>query len=264
MSTYAIGDIQGCQTEVERLLDAIAFDPRHDRLWLLGDLVNRGPRSLDTLRWAMGLGDAVTVVLGNHDVHLLALAGGAVSMKARHLAGILGAPDREALIEWLRHRPFAHFEHGYLAIHAGLLPEWALDDVLAAAGEIETELRGPRWVEFLASTYTKPRYGWAEASTPALRRQLALATLTRGRLLTTDGRLDFAYKGTLPAPEGLSPWFERSPVLEQTTVLCGHWAAIGLRVQAGLLALDTGCVWGGELTAFRLDDGRVFQVEAAT
>ncbi len=262
MSIYAIGDIQGCQGAVERLLERIEFDPAVDQLWLLGDLVNRGPRSLDTLRWARGLGDAVVVVLGNHDIHLLALASGAVKLRARSLAPILEAPDRDGLVDWLRHRPVAHHEAGFLAIHAGLLPEWGLGDALAAAADLETVLQGPDWIEFLASTYTKIRCNWAGATSTLARRQLALAAFTRARLLNENGSLDFDYKGALPAPSGLQPWFERSGVLNEVTVLCGHWAALGLHIVPGLRALDTGCVWGAELTALDLELDQVFSVPA--
>jgi bis(5'-nucleosyl)-tetraphosphatase (symmetrical) len=264
MATYAIGDIQGCMSSLERLLALIAFAPGSDRLWLCGDLVNRGPHSLDVLRWARGLGSAVTCVLGNHDLHLLARAAGAAAEKKRDtLDEVLRARDADRLVDWLRTRPLLHVEDGFAMVHAGLHPAWTIDDARARAGEIERELAAPTWRAFLSQLHG-PTPRWHAGLGGGDRWRAIVAYLVRARTLTTDGRIDDRYSGPpAEAPAGRVPWFA-FPDARWTshTVVFGHWAALGLDIGPHHVALDTGCVWGQALTAFRLDDRSVFQVKA--
>ncbi len=259
MATYAIGDIQGCFLTLRRLLRQLAFRPGRDRLWLVGDLVNRGPRSLETLRWAYD--HRPTVVLGNHDLHLLGRAAGVRRAKSGDtLEEVLSAPDGTRLLGWLRRRPFAHHEDRYLMIHAGLLPEWTVSDIKAAAREVERALRGPK-ADGLLALPRKFKTGWRGRLSRRERRELALAALTRLRFLHSDGSIADGYSGPpLSAPRDLLPWFLfPGRLTRDATVICGHWAALGLRLRSNLLALDSGCVWGGRLTAVRLSDRRVYQ-----
>ena len=268
MAIYAIGDIQGCWDALRRLLSRIAFDPSRDRLWLVGDLVNRGPQSVEVLRWARDLGDRVVVVLGNHDLHLIGRALGATSARTVDTLGdVLAAPDRGELLAWLRTRPFAHREGRFLMVHAGLLPEWTAADAGAAARELEGVLRGPDdgATALLARLHSKevPRPG-AERSDEE-RRELALAALVRIRCVDPHtGVLAMRYKGPPDeAPDGLVAWYDLPARRERDlTVICGHWSALGLQVRPDLLAIDTGCWMGRSLTAVRLEDGAVFQVDA--
>lgn len=260
MSTYAIGDIQGCFLTLQKLLKRIAFDPRRDRLWLVGDLVNRGPRSLEVLRWAQGLGDRIVAVLGNHDLHLLARAAGVTRPKRRdNLENILQALDREALLDWLRQLPLYHREGNLALVHGGLHPAWSLEEAETLAREAETALRGRKSKDALASIYTGRPEGWDPQSSGIPRLQAILHILTRIRICRPDGRLDFEFKGEPEtAPKGYLPWYE-IPHRRTATVVFGHWAALGLRLMPDVLALDSGCVWGRELTALRLEDRKVFQ-----
>lgn len=266
MATYAIGDVHGCFATLKRLLSRIGYSPKDDRLWLVGDLVNRGPRSLAVLRWAAELdpGRAV-VVLGNHDLHLLARAQGLAKERRRDtLDPILAARDRDDLLAWLRARPLLHRENGHLLVHAGLLPEWTAADAESLAREVEEELRSDRAGRLLGSLRDEPPGPWRAALTGGARRRLALAAFTRLRTLTPGRGLCTDFSGSPEeAPGGCLPWFD-VPGRESrdTTVLFGHWAALGYRKREGTVALDSGCAWGRELTAFRLDDGRAFQVPA--
>jgi len=269
VALYAIGDIQGCMASLERLLGLIDFSPVSDRLWLVGDLVNRGPRSLDVLRWAYEHDDIITCVLGNHDLHLLARAAGAAGAKKRDtLDDVLQARDADTLIEWLRMRPLMHVEGAIALVHGGLHPRWSIDDGRARAAEIENALRAPTWRAFLAQL-KGPVPRWNENLGGGDRWRAILAYLTRGRMLKPDGRVDDVFNGPpAQAPKGEIPWF-RFPDAAWTThtVVFGHWAALGLDIGPHHIALDTGCVWGKSLTAMRLDDRMAFQVksvEAAT
>jgi bis(5'-nucleosyl)-tetraphosphatase (symmetrical) len=263
MATYAIGDVQGCFTELLALLGAIRFDRGRDRLWFVGDLVNRGPASLQTLRFVRDLGDRSVCVLGNHDLHLLALAHGFVKKRADDtLDGVLEAPDRAELLEWLRKLPMIHVEEGRVLVHAGLLPQWSAEEAIALAGEVEAELRGPRYREFLAQLYGGYPDRWSENLRGADRLRMIVNAMTRLRFCTPEGVMEFGTKGELTdAPAGYLPWFD-APGRKSAgaTLICGHWSALGLRITPNLLALDSGCVWGGRLTAVCLDDRRVFQV----
>ncbi len=262
MSTYAIGDIQGCFLTLQKLLERLAFDPGRDRLWLVGDLVNRGPRSLEVLRWARGLGDRVVAVLGNHDLHLLARADGVARPRRRDsLEEVLKAPDREDLLDWLRHRPLLHRKGDLSLVHGGLDPSWTLEEAEGLAREAEAALRGPGGHEALSAVYAGRPERWDGSATGTQRLQSILHIFTRIRVCRPDGRLDFAFKGEPEAsPEGFLPWYEIPGRKSRgTTLVFGHWAALGLRLMPEALALDSGCAWGRELSALRLEDRAVFQ-----
>lgn len=261
MATYAIGDIQGCFRTLHRLLGRIQYDPGQDRLWLVGDLVNRGPQSLEVLRWVRAQGDRVTAVLGNHDLHLLGRAFGTRGAKRSDtLDAVLEAPDCQDLIEWLRRRPLLHEEGPFVLVHAGLLPAWTLDEARQLAREAEAALRGPEPARLLETLAGNPR-DWADDLNPGERCRVAIQALTRLRTTGKDGRSIQGFSGPPErAPRGCRPWFElRDEQGAGVTVVFGHWAALGLRIQPGIMGLDTGCVWGGTLTAARLEDGEVFQ-----
>jgi bis(5'-nucleosyl)-tetraphosphatase (symmetrical) len=265
---YLIGDVQGCCDALERLLAKIDFSPSRDRIYLLGDLVNRGPRSLDTLRRLRGYGDAATCLLGNHDLNLLAVAQGVRRPhKGDTVAEILAAPDREAWLDWLRQRRMAVFEQGWLMVHAGVVPQWDLAQTLSLAGEVETLLRGDALVDFLPKMYGDQPARWDEALTGAPRWRFVINVLTRARFVAVDGTLDLVTKdGADGAPAGFHPWFEVPQRRTQgTPIAFGHWATLGLIARPHLLALDTGCVWGRQLSAARVDGGRceIIQVDCA-
>jgi bis(5'-nucleosyl)-tetraphosphatase (symmetrical) len=262
MPTYAIGDIQGCFDAFQRLLETIAFDPAADRLWLTGDLVNRGPQSLEVLRWAYRHRDSTVTVLGNHDLHLLGLAAGVRDPKSKDTVDdVLEAPDRGELLDWLRGRPLLVVEGQHAMVHAGLLPGWTVERAAALARELEAELQGPRLKKVLAAIYNGGSPAWSDQLEPP-ERWCALANIfTRLRTCTLDGRARFDFSGSLwQLPPGHVPWFlfpgRRS---ETHTIVFGHWAALGLHLEPGVVALDSGCVWGGSLTAARIDDLEIFQ-----
>lgn len=260
---YAIGDVQGCWLSLQALLAEIDFRPGRDRLWLCGDLVNRGPGSLEVLRWAMGQGDGVVAVLGNHDLHLLARAAGVRrARKNDTLDAVLEAPDRAALIEWLRRRPMLHREGDLVLVHAGLLPPWTIDRAEELAREVERELRGSRWTDLLGDWKRAPAR-WSDELSAAERRALAISAMSTVRCVTRKaGEMDRGFNGApAEAPAKLVAWFDHPDRRSRDArVVCGHWAALGLVVRPDLVALDTGCVWGDVLTAMRLDDGAIFQV----
>ncbi|MBN9408648.1 MAG: symmetrical bis(5'-nucleosyl)-tetraphosphatase [Burkholderiales bacterium] len=255
MARYLVGDVQGCDGALGRLLDTIAFSPSRDTLYLLGDLVNRGPDSLAVLRRLQGLGDAVRCLLGNHDLSLLALAHG---LRAPHqgdtLEAVLAAPDRVPLLDWLQHRHLALLEHGVLMVHAGVLPQWDAERTLALAAEVEHELRGPGARGFLEHLYGNEPASWNEGLLGADRLRVVVNALTRLRFCTAAGEMDFGLKeSATQAPEGLMPWFEvPGRRTAGVTVAFGHWSTLGLVSRPDVLALDTGCVWGGCLSAARL------------
>ncbi len=274
MATYAIGDIQGCHLPFDTLLDAIGFDRRVDRLWIVGDVVNRGPDSLGTLRALIALDDAATVVLGNHDLHLLAVSAGVRATGKRDtLDDILDAPDATALLDWLRHRPMAHRERiagaDLLMVHAGVLPGWTADDAMARAAELEHVLRANNWKTRLATLFGNRPHRWSDKLEGDDRLRVIVNTLTRLRFCSDDDRIDFESKdapgvgtGAFPQPPaGFGAWFD-SPARRSrdTCVVCGHWSTLGLLVRDDVIALDSGCVWGGALTAVRLEDRARFQV----
>jgi bis(5'-nucleosyl)-tetraphosphatase (symmetrical) len=267
MSTYAIGDIQGCYTELQRLLELIHFDPRHDVLWCTGDLVNRGTHSLEVLRFFKQLKERAIVVLGNHDLHLLAVADGHIEyLKPRDtLTAILEAPDCEELITWLRHRPFLHHDTdlGFTLIHAGLPPQWDLLQARQRAAEVEETLRGEKYQKYLANLYGNEPKKWSNKLTGWDRLRFISNCFTRLRYCNTKGHLDMKKKG---APELLKnknsevqPWFLLpNRASRDMQIIFGHWSTLGYYADNGVYALDTGCLWGGALTALRLEDKQKF------
>jgi bis(5'-nucleosyl)-tetraphosphatase (symmetrical) len=251
----AFGDIQGCHAAFRSLLDALAPAP-DTPLWFAGDLVNRGPASLSTLRDVIALGPRATAVLGNHDLHLLAVAAGIRALKPGDTIGeILDAPDAPELLEWVRQRPFAHFEHGMLMVHAGLLPQWDVTLALELADELQRALRAPDWADTLRGLYGNEPNQWRPDLKRKDRLRVAFNAFTRIRFCTPDGAMEFrANGGPAAAPAGYLPWFDapgrRSADI---TVVFGHWAALGLMLRDTLVALDSGCVWGNRLSAVALD-----------
>lgn len=263
MATYAIGDIQGCFGTLCCLLEKIAFDPAKDRLWFVGDLVNRGPRSLETLRFVRGLGVAAVVVLGNHDLALLMAAEGFGKRgKDDTVEDVLNAPDRDVLLDWLRHQPLCHVDHDLCMVHAGLLPAWSVTQARALAGEVEAALVADDWRDFLANMWGSEPAAWDDALVGWPRLRAIVNAMTRMRFCTPGGIMDFHAKGELvDAPPGYVPWFEVPGRRSADSVLVtGHWSALGLKMTPNLLAIDSGCLWGGMLTAVRLADRAVFQV----
>ncbi|MBK1723335.1 symmetrical bis(5'-nucleosyl)-tetraphosphatase [Thiocystis violacea] len=268
MSTYAIGDIQGCYAELRRLLDRLAFDPSSDRLWFVGDLVNRGPQSLEVLRFVRDLGDAAIVVLGNHDLHLLAVAAGnAKHAKKSTLDAILDAPDRDALLDWLRHRPLLHHDAdiGLTMIHAGLPPEWNLQEARRYAAELEAVLRGDGYRDFLHVMYGNRPNRWSSGLAGMDRLRFITNCLTRLRFCEPDGTLALKEKGEIGSQaKGRLPWFQMpGRRTRQDRIVFGHWSTLGFWSGDNVWAIDSGCLWGGALTALVLDQGamRTAQLE---
>lgn len=259
MTTYAIGDIQGCYDELLQLLERIHFEPRQDTLWFVGDLVNRGHQSLESLRFIKGLGNSAITVLGNHDLHLLALATANRSPKKKDtLHKILDAPDRDELLYWLRHRPLIHYdkERKQVLVHAGLPPQWKPKKAVKYAAEVEAILRSDQHIELFQNMYGDEPSIWNNELSGWPRYRFIINALTRLRYCSADGKLNLHEKyapGT--QPKGLMPWFEvperRSRKKE---IIFGHWSTLGLVQRDGIIALDTGCVWGGTLTAVDLDE----------
>ncbi len=250
-----IGDVQGCDGALGRLLAEIGFSPSRDTLYLLGDLVNRGPRSLAVLRRMMALEGAAHCLLGNHDLHLLATAHGVRKPhRSDTLGDILAAPDRPALLDWLRARPLALFEHGWLMVHAGVLPQWDVGQTIALARELEAALRGPDWTRFLQHMYGNEPAQWSDGLRGSDRLRVVVNALTRLRFCSAQGVMEFDTKdGADAAPPGFMPWFDvpgrrTAPV----PVAFGHWSTLQGAGPEGVLPLDTGCVWGGCLTAARI------------
>ena len=262
MATYAIGDVQGCYSALRRLLDKCRFDPACDRLWLIGDLVNRGPQSLAVLRFVKNLGAHAVTLLGNHDLHLLVVAAGHVKPhRGDTLAAILRAPDRDELLDWLRHRKMMHAGAGYAMVHAGLLPQWSIPKALKLAREVESALRSDGYDEFLRQMYGNQPDRWRDDLTGIPRLRVITNVMTRLRICTVDGRMEFAHKGKpVNLPRGYMPWFSVPRRRSRgTPVIFGHWAALGLYTESNVIALDTGCVWGRALSALRLSDRQLYQ-----
>lgn len=266
MATYAIGDVQGCYDELRRLLDDIAFDPGRDMLWFVGDLVNRGPQSLEVLRFVRSLGERAVTVLGNHDLHLLVVAEG---VRKPHrddtLDAVLAAPDRDELLSWLRNCRLMHAGNGYAMVHAGLLPQWSIARALELAREVEAALRGADYRDFMRGMYGNEPARWQDALSGHDRLRVIVNAMTRLRLCSAQGEMEFSHKtGPEGAPRGFMPWFEvpgRASL--DSPVIFGHWAALGLVAERNVLAIDTGCVWGRSLSALRLDDRRVTQCDCS-
>lgn len=266
MATYAIGDIQGCFKELTALLTLIQFNPQQDILWFAGDLINRGPQSLDVLRFIKSLGDQHIAVLGNHDLHFLAVAFGATHQRDKDtLTEILNAPDRDELVDWLRHLPLIHVDaaKNTILVHAGLAPSWDIHTAKTLSDEVANALQSDKADEFLHQMYGNQPDLWNANLTGMARLRCITNYCTRMRFCTADGRLDLSYKGTLAdKPAELIPWFEiKERKNADATIFFGHWAALlGETHTPRVFALDTGCVWGNQLTAMRLEDHKRFSV----
>jgi bis(5'-nucleosyl)-tetraphosphatase (symmetrical) len=259
MATYAIGDVQGCYDELKRLLSGIQFEPARDRLWFVGDLVNRGPKSLEVLRLVRELGERAIVVLGNHDLHLVASSEGLERRrKDDTFDDVLRARDAKELFAWLRARPLMHVEGQYAMVHAGLLPQWNIAKALALAGEVQDALAGPGYRELLAHMYGGKPAEWRDDVRGWDRFRVIINAMTRMRFCTRAGRMNLDAKGA-KAPRGYLAWYE-ARVPDEETILCGHWSALGLKLLPRVAVIDSGCVWGGSLSAMRLEDRALFQV----
>lgn len=263
MSLYAVGDLQGCAARLDELLARL---PPDARLVFVGDLVNRGPDSLGALRRVRALGERAVAVLGNHDLHLLAVAAG---IRPLHdddtLQDIITAPDAAELIDWVRKRPLAHFEAGALFVHAGVLPPWSIAHTLELAGEVERQLRADDYRDFLATMYGNRPLQWSEALEGADRLRCILNALTRLRFLSLDGAMDLKLKGSIEsAPPGWVPWFAHPRRASAATpIIFGHWSTLGLMMREDAIGIDTGCVWGGCLTALHWPSRTICQVSCA-
>ncbi len=266
MATYAIGDLQGCYDPLVRLLDYLDFSPEMDRLWFVGDLVNRGPQSLEVLRFVKQLGTAAITVLGNHDLHLVMQAEGyGKANKEDTLEEILNAPDRDEMLAWLRTLPLFHVEGKWAMVHAGLLPAWSVAQAQALSDEVSAALIAPNYHKFLANMWGSEPNAWHDDLTGWDRLRVVVNAMTRMRFVTADGRMEFRAPGAKGPPErgpvDCLPWFAM-PGRQSADhmIVCGHWSALGFRQMENLLALDSGCLWGNSLTAVRLEDRRVFQM----
>ncbi|HTD03572.1 symmetrical bis(5'-nucleosyl)-tetraphosphatase [Undibacterium sp.] len=262
--TFVVGDVQGCCDQLDVLHRQITAQHPQARLLFAGDLVNRGPRSLATLRYVHRLAAKAETVLGNHDLHLLAVANGLQKIhRSDTLNEILQAPDSDALLDWLRRRPLALHQDGHLLVHAGVFPQWSLQQTLDLAQEVEEVLRGPNWLDLLAQMYGDTPTQWSDQLRGGDRWRCIINALTRIRFCDADGVMDFHSKdGIGGIPAGFMPWFDvpgRKTVT--TTVVFGHWSTLGLILRPDLLSLDTGCVWGGKLTAVSLDDRQIVQID---
>jgi len=261
MATYAIGDIQGCFDELKELLKACGYR-KTDRLWFVGDLVNRGPKSLEVLRFVRDLGDRAVVVLGNHDLHLVTqYEGFERKRKDDTFEDVLAARDARELVDWLRARPLMHVADGHAMVHAGLLPNWSVKKAAALGGEVEAALRAPAYREFLKHMYGSKPEEWSDSLAGWDRLRVVVNAMTRMRFCTRQGKMEFHAKGAKP-PSGYLPWYETRPGKE-TPIVFGHWSQLGLRLDARATCLDSGCVWGGSLSALRLEDRALYQVRCA-
>ena len=271
MTVYAIGDIQGCYKPLMKLLKKVEFTPGRDRLWCVGDLINRGPKSLDTLRYLSDIDDSVEIVLGNHDLHFLAIYYGCAPPRTKDtLQELMDAPDSDELAEWLRLKPLAHYDtletpigiQKYLMLHAGVAPQWSLQKTLNYAAEVEIVLHGDEFKTFLKKMYGDEPDSWDSALDGWKRLRVITNYLTRVRFCNAEGKMDLRIKeGLAFAPPGFEPWFAHEKITPKASILFGHWAALeGITGKEHVHALDTGCVWGRELTMMRLEDQKLFSV----
>jgi bis(5'-nucleosyl)-tetraphosphatase (symmetrical) len=262
MATWAIGDVQGCFDELSALLDRIRFDATRDILWFVGDLVNRGPKSLEVLRFVHGLGKAARVVLGNHDLHLVCRIEGLWKRRADDtLDTIIDAPDGAELVDWLRAQPLMHVEGGHAMVHAGLLPDWSIERARGYSREVEDALAARDYREFLAQMYGSEPSRWSDKLEGWDRLRAIVNVFTRMRFSTAANDIEVRTKGNVP-PAGYKPWFDFRRSADSADIVCGHWSTLGLKLTDRVMAIDTGCVWGGSLTALRLDDRKVEQVKS--
>lgn len=263
MATYAIGDVQGCYDELRQLLGDIGFRRGRDKLWFVGDLVNRGPKSLEVLRFVSSLGDAAVTVLGNHDLHLLAQYEGVEKLKEKDtFQDVLDAPDSRELVDWLRRRPMMHADDSYAMVHAGILPVWSVEKALELGTEVQAALAARNYRDFLQRMYGGSPDAWRDNLSGWDRLRVIVNAMTRMRFCSSEGRMELDAKGA-KAPRGFQPWFETRPASERTTIVFGHWSQLGLRLDERLAGLDSGCVWGGRLSALRLQDRKLYQVPCA-
>nr|WP_294838232.1 symmetrical bis(5'-nucleosyl)-tetraphosphatase [uncultured Methylotenera sp.] len=265
MATYAIGDIQGCYHAFQALLARLEFDPDKDQLWLVGDLINRGSGTLEVLRWCYAHRDSLRIVLGNHDLHAIVVAAGIVAAhRGDTLQELLAAEDRDVLLGWLRHQPLVYQEADYLMVHAGLLPQWTIEQTMAYAAEVEAALQGENYLHFLTHMYGNLPNRWTPDLSGVDRLRVITNAATRLRICTAEGEMEFKFKGELQdIPHGYMPWFDvPSRASQDTQVIFGHWSALGLQQRKNLFALDTGCLWGGKLTALNLATKEIVQVDA--
>jgi bis(5'-nucleosyl)-tetraphosphatase (symmetrical) len=265
VASYAIGDIQGCYHAFQALLERISFDQKSDRLWLVGDLVNRGNGSLEVLRWCYAHQDSLTVVLGNHDLHALVVAEGIVAAhKGDTLDVLLAAHDSDVLLNWLRHQRLIYQEDNHLMVHAGLLPQWTAEQALGYAAEVESVLHGENYLDFLKHMYGNLPDHWRDDLAGFDRLRVITNAATRLRICSTAGQMEFKFKGELyDIPAGYMPWFDvPNRATKDTQVIFGHWSALGLQQRENIYALDTGCLWGGKLTAMNIETKAVVQVDS--
>jgi bis(5'-nucleosyl)-tetraphosphatase (symmetrical) len=259
MATYAIGDVQGCYDELRALLERIGFDASRDRLWFVGDLVNRGPKSLAVLRFVRSLEENAVTVLGNHDLHLITQHEGFErKRKDDTFTDVLGAPDAKDLVGWLRARPLMHVEGNWAMVHAGLLPQWTIDSAAARAKEVENALRAVNYRDFLQNMYGSKPERWEDSLASWDRLRVVVNAMTRMRFCSPEGVMEFKETGK-EAPPGFFPWYQTRKQAERQIVF-GHWSSAGLQLTPRVAGLDTGCVWGGPLTALRLEDRWLAQV----
>ncbi len=271
MSTYAVGDIQGCYKQLRKLLKTVRFSPSQDKLWCVGDLVNRGPKSVDTLRFLQDMDDSTRIVLGNHDLHYIALSEGCAPLRSKDTLGkLLTANDADSLSSWLRSKPLAYLDsiesdagpRHFMMFHAGVAPSWTVQTTLNYAAEVELVLQGVNYKEFIRSMYgDKPRR-WHNNLTGQDRLRVITNYLTRARFCDSVGNLRLDIKqGYAFAPQGYKPWFQYEKISHEAEIVFGHWASIeGYTGKSNVHALDTGCVWGRELTLMRLEDGRRYAI----
>lgn len=265
MATYAIGDIQGCYHAFQALLTRLDFDANRDRLWLVGDLINRGSGSLEVLRWCFQHQHALSVVLGNHDLHALVVAAGIVNAhRGDTLDALLAAEDSQQLLHWLRKQKLMHQEDGYLMVHAGLLPQWTASEALGYAAEVEAVLHSDDYLDFFKHMYGNLPDHWHADLRGMDRLRVITNAATRLRICSAQGQMEFKFKGELQdIPDGFMPWFDvPNRATKQSQVIFGHWSALGLQRRDNIYALDTGCLWGGKMTAMNLETKAITQVQS--
>ena len=270
-SIWMVGDLQGCCRSLDALLEHPQIQADDEpRFWFAGDLVNRGPDSLGTLRKVIAMGDRAVSVLGNHDLHLLAVAAG-IRKRGRSdtFDQVLAAPDAQELLEWLRHRPLVHYEHGHLMVHAGVLPQWSLADTLALAAEVQSDLRAPDWRKRLETMYGNEPSLWRDDLAGEARQRIVINALTRLRMCDAQGRMEFKHKLAPTAADwetsGLLPWYDAPGRRSkgEAVIVFGHWSTLGLLRRPDVICLDTGCIWGRQLTAMRLHDHKLIQIDCS-
>ncbi|MCW9023257.1 MAG: symmetrical bis(5'-nucleosyl)-tetraphosphatase [Gammaproteobacteria bacterium] len=263
MAVYAIGDLQGCCDDLQRLLDKIKFDPRKDKIWLVGDLISRGPQSLETLRYLISLGDAVISVLGNHDLHMLAVDAGVKTTKDPSLHDILNAKDRRELMDWLRRHPLIHYDKklDYTMVHAGIYPKWSLKQAQQYASELEAILQSDNYLDFFEHMYGNKPIQWSDDLEGWDRLRFICNSFTRMRFANAEGKLDFETKGSIGnQAKSYMPWYDvPKRKAKKNRIIFGHWSTLSLTENVedqhkhNVYAIDTGCIWGGKLTALRID-----------